>query len=49
MYLDRTLDTAGQVAIFAREFKQLDLNGYFVVPLLRSLLSKGEDSDWETV
>jgi len=44
LYIDRNLDPRDRIDIFVREFKALDLEGIFVVPLIRKLLGM-EDAD----
>ena len=47
MFIDRTLDKYTQLELFVRDFKTLDLEGFFVVPVIRKLLGmEGEKSDW---
>jgi len=43
MYIDRTLDTESRIKIFIREFRSIDLGGYFVVPLIRKLLGTEDE------
>jgi len=43
LFLDKMLDTANQIEVYVREFRTLDLEGVFVVPIIRRLL--GLDSD----
>ena len=47
MFIDRTLDKKAQLELFVRDFRTLDLEGYFIVPVIRRLLGlEGEKSDW---
>jgi len=43
MYIDRTLDAESRIKIFIREFRSIDLGGYFVVPLIRKLLGTEDE------
>ena len=38
LFIDRGVDIKSRIQIFIREFKTLDLEGVFVVPLIRKLL-----------
>ncbi|MHB9027129.1 MAG: hypothetical protein ACYC9O_00020 [Candidatus Latescibacterota bacterium] len=42
LFVDKTLDRNSVVAVFVREFRELELEGVFVVPLIRKLL-EGEN------
>jgi len=47
-FLDRTLDKRTQLDIFVRDFRTLDLEGYFIVPALRRILGLEEGhGDWQ--
>ena len=47
MFIDGTLDKKSQLELFVRDFRTLDLEGYFIVPVIRKLLGlEGEKSDW---
>lgn len=47
LFVDRGLDTKLQIDLFVREFKTLDLEGIFIVPLIRELLEiKDESPEW---
>ena len=47
MFIDRNLDERTQLDLFVRDFKTLNLEGFFVVPIIRKLLGmESEDSDW---
>jgi len=43
LFMDRTLDDGGKIEVFIREFKALDLEGVFLVPLIRRLLGMEYD------
>ncbi|MCE5251565.1 hypothetical protein LLG96_15250 [bacterium] len=46
-FIERGLDLSSRVSLFVREFKTLDLDGIFVVPLIRKLLDLHDESqDW---
>jgi hypothetical protein len=47
LFADRTLGRSAVLEIFAREFRSLDMEGLFIVPVLRKYLG-GDDglSDW---
>ena len=38
LFIDRSLDSAARIEMLVREFKTLNLEGMFVVPLIRRLL-----------
>ena len=38
LFIDRSLDSAARIDMLVREFRTLDLEGMFVVPLIRRLL-----------
>ena len=38
MFIDKTLDNSEKLDLFVRDFKTLDLEGFFVVPVIRELL-----------
>ena len=38
MFIDKTLDNREKLDLFVRDFKTLDLEGFFVVPVIRELL-----------
>ena len=44
LFIERGLDMSSRVALFVREFKALDLEGIFVVPLIRRLLDLHDQS-----
>ena len=47
MFIDKNLDKRSQLDLFVRDFKTLDLEGFFVVPIIRKLLGmEHEESDW---
>lgn len=47
MFIDRNLDKRSQLDLFVRDFKTLDLEGFFVVPIIRKLLGmEHEESEW---
>ena len=47
LFLDKTLDRRDKIDVFVREFKTLDLEGFFVVPLIRRLLGlDNESAEW---
>lgn len=47
MFIDSNLDKRAQLDLFIQDFKTLDLEGIFVVPIIRKLLGlESEDSDW---
>ena len=47
MFIDRILDKKSQLELFVRDFKTLDLEDYFIVPVIRKLLGlDSEQSDW---
>jgi len=47
MFIGRNLDKRSQLDLFVRDFKTLDLEGFFVVPIIRKLLGmEHEESDW---
>ena len=43
LYIDRTLDAESRSKVFIREFRSIDLSGYYVVPLIRKLLGTEEE------
>ena len=46
MFIDKTLDNREKLDLFVRDFKILDLEGFFVVPVIRELLGmEREDFD----
>ena len=46
-FFDKTLGQKEQIELFAREFKTLDLEGIFVVPVIRNLMDKdNEIAEW---
>ena len=45
LFLDRTLDRESQIDVFVHEFRQLDLEGLYVVPVLRRLLHMPNDAE----
>ncbi len=47
MFVDRNIDKYAQLELFIRDFKTLDLEGVFIVPIIRKLLGmESEESDW---
>jgi hypothetical protein len=47
LFLARDIDDASALAVFAREFRGLNLEGMFLVPALRKRLGKeNESSGW---
>lgn len=47
LFLDKTLDGRDRIDVFVREFKTLDLEGFFVVPVIRRLLGMdNESAEW---
>ncbi len=47
LFADRGLDRGALLEIFAREFRNLDLEGLFIVPVLRKYLGVDDGtSDW---
>ena len=47
MFIDKNLDSRAQLDLFVRDFKTLDLEGFFIVPVIRKLLGMdNEDADW---
>jgi hypothetical protein len=42
LFIDRNLGESSRVELFAREFRDLDLDGMFVVPVIRSLLGRDD-------
>ena len=38
MFIDKTLDNRKKLDLFVRDFKTLDLEGFFIVPAIRELL-----------
>jgi len=42
LFFDTTLDRRSVLATFIREFRSLDLEGVFVVPIIRDLLEGGD-------
>lgn len=44
LFIDRSLGASSLVELYVREFKNLDLDGMFVIPLLRNLLGREENS-----
>jgi len=45
LFIDRNLGAASRVELFVSEFKSLDLDGMFIVPLIRNLLGSEDDGD----
>ena len=39
MFIDKKLDKYTKLDLFVRDFKTLDLEGFFVVPVIRELLN----------
>jgi hypothetical protein len=47
LFLEKGLDSFGKLAVFAREFRGLDLDGMFLVPAIRKHLGlENERADW---
>ena len=47
LFLDKTLDRRDKIDVFVHEFKTLDLEGFFVVPVIRRLLGlDNESAEW---
>ena len=47
LFIDKSLDRRAQLDLFVRDFKTLDLEGFFIVPVIRKLLGMdNEDADW---
>ena len=49
-FLNRNLEVHEQIQAFVRDFKTLDLEGCFVVPVIRELLGRENDEEnigWE--
>lgn len=44
LFIDRTLDNRSQVEVFIREFKILNLNNVFVVPIIRKLIGLDDET-----
>jgi len=44
LFIDSGLGASSRVELYVREFKNLKLDGIFVVPLLRNLLGREENS-----
>ena len=42
MFIDKNLDKHAMLELFVSEFKTLDLDGYFLVPVMRKLLEMEE-------
>ncbi len=42
LFLDRMLDKKSTIAVFIREFREIDLEGIFLVPFLRKLLEEND-------
>ena len=42
LFLDRMLDKKSTIAVFIREFREIDLEGIFLVPFLRKLLKEND-------
>ncbi len=43
LFIDRNLDKKSRIDLFVREFKNLELESVFIVPLIRRLLGLEED------
>lgn len=47
MFIDKSLDSRSQLELFVHDFKTLDLEGFFIVPVIRRLLGlESENTDW---
>ncbi len=47
LFIEKNLDGRTQLDVFVRDFKTLDLEGFFVVPVIRRLLGMdGDNEDW---
>ncbi|MFC1692201.1 hypothetical protein ACFL1R_01700 [Candidatus Latescibacterota bacterium] len=47
LFIDKTLDKRSKIEVFVREFRTLDFEGFFVVPVIRRLLGlEDEEADW---
>ena len=47
LFIDRSLGERSKLDMFIREFRMVDLTGYFVVPVIRELLGKDQaGNDW---
>lgn len=47
LFIDKALSAEGQISMFVREFKSLELDGIFLVPVIRKLLGlDNETTDW---
>ena len=47
MFIDRSMDDYAKLRMYIREFRSIDLSGYFVVPIIRDLLGKDRaEGDW---
>lgn len=47
LFVDGNLDSGAVLAVFAREFRNLDIEGIFIVPALRKYLGMDDGiSDW---
>ena len=44
LFIDNTLDKRGQIDVFVREFSVLDMEGIFVVPVIRRLLGMEDEA-----
>ena len=42
LFIDRILGCRSKLDIYIREFRSIDLTGYFVVPVIRELLGKDQ-------
>jgi len=45
LFIDKTLDKRNKIEVFAREFKTLDIEGVFVVPVIRRLLELNDEAN----
>lgn len=47
MFIDRTLDEEARLELFIKDFSSLDLEGVFVVPIIKKLLGKeSSNGNW---
>jgi len=45
LFIDKTLDKRNKIEVFTREFKTLDIEGVFVVPVIRRLLELNDEAN----
>ncbi len=47
LFLEKGLDSAGKLEVFAREFRKLDLGGMFIIPAIKRHLGMDDErADW---